>query len=181
MYLLNVLKKVNDQRGRQGREFPLAEVLFMCILGASCGYTSYRKLALFISCKWDIFRRELELKRETPPKYNTLRSIILSVKTEELEMVFREHSIFLLPNKPKHLAADGKVMRGARDSQTDENAAQFLNIFAVNEKVILAHESIDRKTNEIPVFQKLIQELDIENVLFTADALHCQKKLYSKS
>lgn len=177
MYLLELLREVPDQRGKQGREFPLAEVLFMCILGSSCGYSSYRKLANFISCKWSIFRETLNLKREFPPKYNGLRSIILSVNSADLEAVFRKHSLSLTQNKAEHLASDGKAMRGSRNSQIEENAVQFLNIFAVNEKIILAHEVIDNKTNEIPVFQKLIMELSIENKLFTADALHCQKKL----
>jgi len=179
MYLLNLLKEIPDTRGAKGREFPLAEVLFMVILGAFCGYTSYRKLENFIECKWDIFRKYLKLKRVNPPKYNGIRSIIISVDNKELEKVFRKHSFSLSDIKNvNHIAADGKTMRGTRDFQVeDSRGVQFLNLFAVNENIILAHETINEKTNEIPVFQKLINELGISNKVFTADALHCQKKL----
>ncbi|MBY0379305.1 MAG: ISAs1 family transposase [Burkholderiales bacterium] len=179
MYLLQLLKEIPDTRGTKGREFPLAEILFMVILGAACGYTSYRKLENFIECKWDIFRKHLKIKRVKPPKYNGLRSIILSVNNNEFEKAFRKHAFSLVNmDNVKHIAADGKTMRSTRDFQIeDSRGIQFLNLFAVNENIILAHEVIDKKTNEIPVFQTLINELGISNKIFTADALHCQKKL----
>jgi hypothetical protein len=178
MYLLELLKEIPDSRGKKGREFQLAEILFMVILGASCGYTSYRKLENFIECKWDIFRKYLKIKRVNPPKYNSLRQIILSVDSKELEKVFRKHSLALVNmDDIKHIAADGKTMRSARDFQVeDSKGMQFLNLFAVNEGIILAHDVIDVKTNEIPVFQALIDELGIKDKIFTLDALHCQKK-----
>lgn len=177
MHLLELLREIPDNRGKQGRQFPLAETLLMVIIGAACGYSSYRKLAVFIACKWDIFRIQLKLKRKKPPKYNSLRSIILSIKQEDLEAVFRKHAFKLadMPNV-EQIAADGKTIRGSRDVQRDSPAIQFLNLFAVNEKIILAHEVIDSKSNEIPVFQKLIEELGISNKILTADAMHCQKK-----
>ncbi len=82
--IYNLLKKIPDTSGTKGREFTLAEILFMVILGAACGYTSYRKLENFIECKWDIFRKYLKIKRVKPPKYNGLGSIILSVNNNEL-------------------------------------------------------------------------------------------------
>jgi len=176
MYLLELLKEVPDNRGSKGRQFPLAEILFMTILGAACGYTSYRKLENFVGCKWSIFRKHLNLRRVNPPKYNSLRQIILSVDNVELEKVFRKHAFCLAGENVYHIAADGKTMCGARDFQSENNGVHFLNLFAVNEKIILAHEVVDRKTNEIPVFQELIKDLGIRNKIFTADALHCQKK-----
>lgn len=177
MYLLELLREVPDNRGRKGREFPLAEVLFMVILGAACGYTSYRKLELFIKCQWALFRKHLKLKREKPPKYNGLRKIILSVNNKDLEAVFRKHSFTLAAiDKVEHIAADGKTIKGSRDIQTDTPAIQFLNLFAVNEQLLLAHEKIDSKTNEVPVFQELIARLGWRGKVLTADALHCQKK-----
>lgn len=177
MYLLDLLREIPDNRGTKGREFPLAEVLFMVVIGATCGYTSYRKLENFIECKWDIFKKYLELKRDNPPKYAGLRKIILSVDHKDLETAFRKHAFYLSNiDTVKHIASDGKTIRNARNFQTEDKGMQFLNLFAVNEKIILAHEVIDNKTNEIPVFQKLITELNLSNKVFTADALHCQKK-----
>ena len=52
-----------------------------------------------------------------------------------------------------------------------------MSFFDTEQEIILAHEKIDEKTNEIPVFQRLLKELELENIVYTLDALHCQKKL----
>ena len=44
-------------------------------------------------------------------------------------------------------------------------------------QIILAHQDIDEKTNEIPTAQRLMKELGIRNCTFTFDAMNCQKKL----
>jgi len=55
---------------------------------------------------------------------------------------------------------------------------QVLNFFDTRSELILAHETIDVKTNEIPVAQALIPQLGLEGVIYTLDALHCQKKTF---
>ena len=45
----------------------------------------------------------------------------------------------------------------------------------MNEQLIIAHQQIEDKTNEISVFQELMQNLDLSQNIYTADAMHCQK------
>lgn len=49
-----------------------------------------------------------------------------------------------------------------------------------NSGVVLAQEAIHKKTNEIPVFQKMLAYLDIEGKTVTADAMHCQRETCHK-
>ncbi len=175
MYLLELLKEVPDQRGKKGRQYKLHEILFISIIASACNYTSYREMANFMKMKWGLFKKHINVENESAPKYNSIRQILLSVDEKELEKVFRKHAIKSVGN-PNQIAVDGKAMRGSADLQNDGKCTQFVNFFAVNEKIILAHETIDEKTNEIPVFQRLIEELGIKDTIFTADALHCQKK-----
>ena len=74
------------------------------------------------------------------------------------------------------IAVDGKVLRGSYDHFGDKKAIQVLSFFETGQGLILAHEVIEEKTNEIPVFQRLMKELNLEGVVYTLDALHCQKK-----
>lgn len=74
------------------------------------------------------------------------------------------------------LACDGKVLRGSFDHFEDQKAVQLLSLFCVNEGITLAHFIISDKSNEIPAFQTLVKELGLSNKVFSADALHCQKK-----
>ena len=58
---------------------------------------------------------------------------------------------------------------------------QMLSGFCSETKLILGHIEISEKTNEIPTAQKLIKELGLpEGTIYTADAMHCQKKHLKK-
>ncbi len=62
------------------------------------------------------------------------------------------------------------------DHFKDQKAAQILSAFLSQSQIILAHEEIARKTNEIPTAQTLMTELGLSGYIFTFDALHCQEK-----
>jgi len=72
------------------------------------------------------------------------------------------------------VALDGKTLRGSFDHLDDRAAAQVLSAFASEGALILAHQEI-AEGDEIAAAQALIEELGLSGVLFTADALHCQK------
>ena len=75
------------------------------------------------------------------------------------------------------IALDGKTLRGSFDHMEDKKAAQVLSAFASQSAIVLAHSEIDVKSNEIPAAQQMIAELGLTGVVFTADALHCQKNI----
>lgn len=71
---------------------------------------------------------------------------------------------------------DGKVLKGSFDHFSDQKAMQLLSFFLSESKIILAHETIAVKTNEIPTAQQLMEERGLSGCLFTFDALHCQEE-----
>jgi len=72
-------------------------------------------------------------------------------------------------------ALDGKTLRGSFDHLHDRTTAHVLSAFASDAAVILAHHEVPAAPDEIGGVQALIAELGVSGVLFTADALHCQK------
>jgi hypothetical protein len=100
---------------------------------------------------------------------------------DALEEAFRQHARGLLPpaepGRMPVVALDGKTLKGSFDHLNDQKAAQALSAFASDAAILLAHTEIDVKSNEIPAAQRMIAELGLTGVLFTADALHCQKNL----
>ena len=118
-----------------------------------------------------------ELNWKRMPAYTTIRDIIQGTSGEGLEESFRKHSASLLEKSENQvfIGYDGKVLKGSFDCFQDQKAIQILTAFASNENIILAHEEIAVKTNEIPTAQKLIENLGLTDGIFTFDALHCQK------
>ncbi len=176
--LESFLFQVKDHRRKQGRRYELGHILLFTILAILSGATSYRKVHMFVVAHYDELNDIFELNWKRMPAYTTIRGIIQGTSGSELERVFREYSQSLdtTETEKKFIGCDGKVLRGSFDHFEDKKAVQVLSAFASDSHIILAHEEIDTKTNEIPMAQKLMKELGLSGYIFTLDALHCQKK-----
>lgn len=186
--LLEALRLIADPRRPQGRRYPLPHLLLFSVLAILSGANSYRTIRIFIRERNEVLAQSFGLGLRTVPAVNTLRTVLQALKAEDLENAFRQHAQALLPSAPEPEAAttepkrrrvialDGKALRHSFDHVTDQKAAQVLSAFACEHAIILAHMEVDDKSNEIPAAQELIKALGVKGVIFTADAMHCQKK-----
>jgi predicted transposase YbfD/YdcC len=176
--LHSFLCKIKDHRRQQGRRYQLGHILFFSVLAILGNATSYRKVHAFIKSHYETLDKRFGLNWKRLPAYTTVRAIIQGTSPDELEKGFREYSELLASsNAEKRFASvDGKVLRGSFDHFQDQKAIQVLSAFLTGSRIILAHEEIDRKTNEIPTAQELMTELGISDCIFTFDALNCQEK-----
>ena len=179
--LESFLFKVTDHRRKQGRRYQLGHILLFTVLAILSGADSYRKVQKFIVAHYDKLNERFELEWKRMPAHTTIRDIIQGTSGSELEQSFRQYSESLAENEAENLfiGCDGKVLRGSFDHFQDQKAVQILSAFATNSHIILAHEEIAAKTNEIPTAQSLIKELGLSGYIFTFDALHCQKNAAS--
>lgn len=183
--LEEALKKLEDDRRREGQRYDLPGIVLCVILAVLSDARSYRRMHGFIETHFVALRERLGLKWKKAPSYTGLRYIVQGIKPESLEAMHRAHAAELLKAPQgsakdgpgvRVFACDGKTLRRSFDAMQDRKAAQILSVFAQEEQIILAHAMVDDKTNEIPAFQQLIGELNLTGVVFTVDALHTQKK-----
>lgn len=179
--LITFLDDLKDHRRSQGQRYELRFILLFSIMAILCNAKSYRDIARFIKKHHNRLQKDFGLSWKAPPAYTTVRNIIKGVGQQELESSFRAYTQSLLEIGESNyigVAVDGKVLRGSYDHFQDKKAIQVLSFFDTQSELILAHEKVDVKTNEIPVAQTLIPQLELENVVYTLDALHCQKKTF---
>jgi hypothetical protein len=178
--LLAALDRIPDPRRRQGRRYGLAPLLLFSVLAVLTGATSYRRIRLFIGVHRERLNATFGARFRRAPAVNTLRTLFHALEPAEVEAAFRRHAEQLddAPTSPgrRVIALDGKTLRGSFDHLEDQAAAQVLSAFASDAALILAHQEITQG-DEIAAAQALIEELGLSGVLFTADALHCQKNL----
>lgn len=77
---------------------------------------------------------------------------------------------------------DGKSIKGTMQNDKSEyqNFVSIVSVFAQNRGLVIGLDKLNNKdSSEIQTVQNLIATLDIEEVVFSLDALHCQKKLVS--
>ena len=175
--LKSFLFKVKDHRRKQGRRYELGHILLFTILAILSGADSYRKVQKFIVSHYDTLNETFDLNWKRLPAHTSLRDIIQGTSGAELEQSFRQYSAVLVEKDgpERFIGCDGKVLRGSFDRFQDKKAVQILSAFASDSQIILAHEEIATKTNEIPTAQMLMEELGLSGYIFTFDALHCQK------
>jgi len=181
--LLAALDRIPDPRRRQGRRYGLAHLLLFSVLAVLAGATSYRRIRLFIGAHRERLNATFDARFRRAPAVNTLRALLHALDPAELEAAFRRHAERLddTPTSPgrRVVALDGKTLRGSFDHLDDQAAAQVLSAFASEAALILAHQEI-AEGDEVAAAQALIEQLGLRGVLFTADALHCQKNRPAK-
>ncbi len=175
--LKSFLFEIKDHRRKQGIRYQQGHILLFTIFAILSGATSYRKVRQFIVAHYDELNEIFDLNWKRMPAYTTVRDIIQRTSGTELEQSFRKYSASLaeLEGKNAFVGYDGKVLRGSFDHFNDQKAIQVLSAFAADEQIILGHEEINVKTNEIPMVQLLMEKLGLTGCVFTFDALHCQK------
>ncbi len=144
------------------------------------GATSYRKRERFIKARRKRLNKLCGINWKRAPAHNTIRYAFIGLDTEHLEIVFRTHAKLRQGQSPYgSIARDGKVLRGSFDHFNDRKAAQMLSAFATDSQLVLGHlwitDKEGEKEHEIQAAQRLIEERDLSDPLFTLDALHTQK------
>lgn len=186
MTLLSLLNELPDTRRWQARQYDLPHVILFCILACLSWANSYRTLADYIEEKFDTLKDTFELDWGKPPWYTTLRKIILWINYDALKNLVHNHAFDNSITKRynwnwlHHIMIDWKTLRWSFEWFYDQKAAHILNVFTELNLVLWQEplpDWIDDKTNEIPVAQKLIEKLWLTQIIYSLDAMHCQKKI----
>lgn len=178
--LLDYLQNIPDNRRAQGRRYKLHHFLLFAIFAILSGAKSYRDINRFLDKKLKTLNKLFVLNWQAAPSKSQVRDIIAGADKKALEKEFRKYSKDLQRHEESRcvVGIDGKALKGSFDYLHSQDILQILSAFCAETKIILGHIDIGEKTNEIPTAQQLIQDLGLpEGTIYTADAMHCQKKL----
>jgi predicted transposase YbfD/YdcC len=181
--LTTFLIDLKDFRRGQGQRYELHNVILFSILAISCNAKTFRQIEIFIKSHFVALSHAFNLEWKRAPSYTTVRNHINGLDCSDIEGAFRVYTQHILPmlwqkDTIRHICVDGKTLCGSTDKAQSKRAIQKLSLFDTVHKLILAHAEIADKTNEIPALQQLLQEVEIPNAIYSADAMHCQKKTF---
>lgn len=183
--LVERLKQIPDYRKGKGKRHTLWLVLMLVLLGTLCGYRGYRPLADFSRQHWGVLCELLELPAETRiPSYSTFRRVLQRVDFEPFISLFNDWSgMFIQLREETWVAVDGKSIKSTLSDygESYQNFITTVSAFTHQTGVVLHLQAMDNKQiSEIAVVRQLIGALAGQPVVFTLDALHCQKKRLPK-
>jgi len=179
--LLLRIRKFTDPRSLHGKRHPLETVLAIVVCAVLCGCRGYRGIGA-----WSQSLSHEELvrfgsSRNTPPSEPTIRRLIQRMDAEKFDRAIGnwllEQKLYELPASLRGcgIAIDGKTVRGSHNGA--QKAIHLLSAVIHKEGVVFAQEEVDEKTNEIKHVKPLLEKIDIEGSVVTADALHTQKEI----
>lgn len=178
--LLHRIKSFVDPRRKAGKRHPLETVLSIVVCAVLCGCRGYRAIGAWSQ---SLTREELirfGSNRDTPPSEPAIRRLIQRIDADEFDRFIGQWLLDLkLPGTKNSLngcgiAIDGKTVRGSHNGS--QKGIHLLSAVIHREGVVLAQEEVSEKTNEIKHVKPLLDDLNIEGAIVTADALHTQKE-----
>ena len=169
--LLEILSQVPDYRKPQGKRHKLEHILYLSILAGLMGATDYKQISIWIEkhIQKEQVKKLLGVEFILTPKKSAISEILAKVDAQALELKFREWIKNYVKTTGEHLSVDGKVMNGSR--YKNQRSIEVVGAVLSEIGVIIAHQQIAEKSNEIPALQAMIGELgddfifDFSNIL----------------
>ena len=178
--LREALKTIKDERRGAGQRHSIDVVLMITIMATMSGYVGYRAIGDFTKRYKKELIAYLNVEKDRLPAFATTRRVLMSIDYELFSKVFEEWiGQYLKQKKEQWISIDGKAIKGTKQKEEDLKLAHLVSFFNSDSKEILQARKTATKSNEIPLVQEMIKTFPFKDMIFTLDALHCQKKQHN--
>lgn len=177
--LIESLQEIRDFRASQGRRYPLWLILLLVVMGTISGCRSYYALEDFGARHYRAVSEKLGLTVTRLPSDTTFRRILQKLDFQVLAIQFGQWADSTFDTElGEWVAIDGKSIRGTvtEPGTAYQNFINLVSVYSSQLGVVLAAQQFESKRNsELKVVQTMLEALQLKGVVFTMDALHCQK------
>jgi predicted transposase YbfD/YdcC len=192
--LLKLFGSVPDGRSGQGRDHPVAAVLALAAAAVVAGMRGYTAIADWVKDVPSPVLAELYLRAGAglarPPSKATIWRVITDADAEVLDATVGSWLMSSLLARPAGQGSaagagdlaelmpvrlDGKTVRGARDAAGNQRHLLAALAGPAAQPVVAAQAEVGVKTNEVPMAEAVLSQIDLEDKVVTADALHTVK------
>ncbi|MFT4152493.1 MAG: ISAs1 family transposase [Parafilimonas sp.] len=178
--LLKYLSRVPDPRRLQGQRHELQHILLITLMSIMSGYIGYRAIGDFMRRNKSELIAALQPKKGKLPSFDVVRAVLIAIDFQELSKQFYNwaRQYVSIENK-EWISIDGKAIGGTvtGSHSIDQSFISLVSLYCSKKKLVIGNAVlVNSKQSGIPVVQQLIEALDLKGVVFTLDALHCQKK-----
>jgi hypothetical protein len=179
MNLIEHFSQIKDFRRKQGQRYPLEAILLIITMGVMSGFYRYREIDAFAKANKKTLLKHLKIKKKILPSYVTIREIIMNIDFDSLnEAFYKWTKDYVSISEKEWLCVDGKAIKSTVEDCDNayQNFVSLVSIFSQKRgQVIKATKYENKKVSEVSVVQELLSMLDLKDVVFTFDAMHCKK------
>lgn len=175
-----LLSRIEDPRHAGYVKHKLCDVLIMVMGAVICGITELADMMVYFENKLSFYKERYGIDKY--PSKPTISRILSVVDGDAVGKIIVDIMKKSVDDLGDIIAADGKAIRSTAKPGKAHSFLQILSVYATESGVTLGQQAIayEDKTNEIPVFQSMLDVLEISGKTITADAMHCQKETCKK-
>lgn len=180
--ILEAFADLPDVRKASGKRHQMTLCLALFTLAVAAGNRGFLAIGDWLS----VYRQDLLALFKPPkqrlPSYSTIRRVLLTVDYPAYSAALARF-FDVQPLAGETIAADGKVLRGSYQLETDtpdsppHPAIQLVSAYLVERALILEPYQVESKTNEIKALPEFVERLAVKGVVFAFDAISTQKNL----
>lgn len=179
MNLIECLSEVKDSRRLQGMRYGSVSMLLIIIMSILRNRHKYREIGRFCKLNSDCLIARFGFKNKRVPSYVSIRTFILETDFVSIQKAFHKWAQnYVSIEANEWIAIDGKSIRSTVSDYSSEyqNFVSLVSLFCSRREQVLGVEKFENgKSGEGKVVEDLLEMLDLKDVIFTMDALHCKK------
>ena len=172
------IKNINEPRrtGYGNIRHKLEDIIIIGLCTVICGGEDFVDMEEFGKSRKEFLAKFLELPNGIPDS-DTFRRVFEKIIPSELSACLNSW-ISAERDKRSTIAIDGKTICGSGNSE--HKAYHVVSAFVAENQITLGELTVEEKTNEITAVPELLDLIDVEGAVVTADAMSCQKKIVEK-
>jgi hypothetical protein len=176
---MELLEGITDPRGARGKRHPLPALLALAVVAMLAGIGSYEGIVQFGKERGWEFLQQLGFTTRWGLCKATYSRVFRRIDILAFEAaVARWLGSRLTTGEARHLAIDGKSLRGSRDGGTP--AAHLVAAYAVDAGAVVAQLRVDARTNEHKAALELLGVLPINGRVISGDAMFTHRDVCTK-
>ena len=165
-----------DPRIERTRRHELFDLLVVALCGTIAGADSWADVERFGNERLDWLRTFLRLDGGVP-SHDTFGRVFSLLDPAKLVACIQQWLDDVGREIGKHIAIDGKALRGSFDKAAGRNPLHLVSAWACEARLTLGQVATDAKSNEITAIPLLLELLDLKGATVTIDAMGCQKEI----
>jgi len=174
----NYFRKLKDPRRVHRRLHLLQDIIVIALCAVIAGAQDWQEIETFGRKRVDWLKRFLRLPNGIPA-HDTFERVFNRLNPQAFQACFRNWVQAIQDAlKIKHVAIDGKTLRGSGSAQL--GPLHLVSAWATAQHLSLGQVAVDTKSNEITAIPLLLELLDLKGALVTIDAMGCQKAIAQK-
>ena len=179
---IQILEEVDDPRKPSVFfRYSLTSILFMTIVSMACGATDWPKVVIMSQGMTEWLSLYVDMTNGVPCE-RTFKDVFNLIQPEIMEKVLQEVASQIRKKLPGEVISfDGQTERGTADKNGNTSGLHLVHAWSSENAICLGQLKVDDKSNEITAVPKLMESLDLNGTIVTADALNTQKATVKKA